>query len=351
MKAVIVHGSNDSYGASRVLLDEVRILSSMGYRVTVAVPSDGPLAQYCDAIGAETVVDPNLLVLRRADLRDAIRVPRIPTYARDADLVVIWTLALSAYAPLLQRAKIPLYVAVHELLAGKVGIAFGRLLAAGRYPVTCCSAAVKSWLQDCGVAEDRLYVTYPIVDSEPRQRIFRSGSQSLKIGVVGRMNGHKGHLEMAEAISHSSLARRQLELILYGGPYPGQERFADEIRNVARKDPRITIIGEVTDVPDHLARLDLVACFPSRPEPFGLVPIEAWISGTRTIGYLDGGAAEVIPTVGGIGFPRSPGIEKFLELVLDNWAGLPPLPTAKDVLPKFSADERASTLSRVIELT
>lgn len=350
MKAVLLHGSNDNYGASKVLLDEVRILVSRGFTVTVIVPTNGPLGPLCHDLGAELIVDEQLIVLRRANITDALGYPKLPTRACDADLLILWTLAMAAYIPHLRMSRIPFYVSVHELLDGLIGRALTALLKLGNFPIVCCSRAVANWIIQSGIDSRRVHVMYPIVSIAVDSVISaRPAPEVLRIGVVGRLNGHKGHLEVINAVQHHLVSvGRDLELRIYGGPFPGQEGAADQIRDAAIRDTRVRMMGEVTDMEIQLQQLDLVACFPRKPEPFGLVPIEAWAAGTRTVGYLDGGAQEVIPSVGGIGFERGVSIHKCLAFVVDRYECLPPLPDSSHVLETYSECSRRNVLDQVI---
>ncbi|SMG36750.1 Glycosyltransferase involved in cell wall bisynthesis [Rhodococcus rhodochrous J3] len=350
MRVVLLHGSNDNYGASRVLLDEVRVLVGLGYDVTVAVPTDGPLRNQCAHVGAQLIVDPTLIVLRKANLRDAIGIPKLPNYAQHADLIVIWTLAMAAYIPALRIAKTRFYVSVHELQENIIGKALCALLARGSYPVVCCSKAVARWVRKEGVEAQRLYVTYPILDFEHPDREPRSKPPSpITVAVVGRLNGHKGHLDVLAALKSPVLANVPIDLRLFGGPFPGQEYAAEEIRTAAIAEDRARLMGEVPDMAEHLRDVDIVACFPTKPEPFGLVPIEAWAAGARSVGFNDGGAGEVLPSVGGIGFERGSSIANCIALVIDNWDRLPDLPNHREVSSQYSLAARRDVLNRVLD--
>lgn len=313
MKITILHGSNDLYGASRVLLNEVDCLHLLGHQVTVVVPSDGPLTESLGECGAKVIVSPQLLVLRRSRLRDMLRPLVLPKAALEADVVILWTLALAAYAPKLSISKKPFYISVHELLLGPLGYWLVRtLLSFGRFPITACSHATKSWLTSAGVDRSRISVTYPFF-SPPAASTSLPHSIAptelvddlFTIAVIGRVNGHKGHKEVALAFLRASKGDSNWRLLIVGSPYPGQEKALLEVQRVCGTDPRITFTGHVHSISDITSRIDLVACFPTKPEPFGLVPIEAWRLGITSAGFDDGGATEVLRLTDGIAIPRS----------------------------------------------
>lgn len=354
MKIAILHGSNDRYGATRVLCEEVNCLVRLGHDVTVFVPHAGPLAESLAHLGdrARVAIDPYLAVLRRSRLVDALRPPSLRLGVADADLVIVWTLALSAYVPILRLRKIPFYVSVHELLPGRIGGVLVRgLLARGRFPVSACSQATAGWLAGAGVAPRRLTVMSPVF-SPVAELPVREPHEPLVIAVVGRVNGHKGHLEVAQAFSSSALRDRNWKLGLFGAPFPGQEGALDRVRDAIARDDRIVYGGEAPSMASLAGTIDAVACFPSKPEPFGLVPVEAWRLGIRSVGYADGGAAEVLPLVGGIGVARTldpvADISAALLVVEASIGQRAALPEPAIVNPVFNEERRVRMVADVI---
>ncbi len=311
MKVAILHGGNDLYGASRVLLGEIQCFLEMGHSVVLVVPTDGPLGGELATMGdrVDVVVEPSLSVLRKSRPQDVLRLPRLPIAVEESDFVVLWTLALAAYVPVLRFRRMNFYLSVHELFEGRLGtFLIRRLVSPGKFPVAACSHATASWLQRSGVSADRIRTMYPVYDPVAQiPRVDVPHNEKLRVAVVGRVNGTKGHLEVAQAFSTELLANSKWQLNLYGSPFPGQERALDELMNVVKNDNRISYHGQVSSFESISVGVDLVASFPNRPESFGLVPLEAWRAGVPTVGYDFGGAAEVLRIVGGVAVPRVTG--------------------------------------------
>ncbi|MDJ0349983.1 glycosyltransferase family 4 protein [Cryobacterium sp. PH29-G1] len=354
MKIAILHGSNDAYGASKVLRQEVECLVALGHDVLVVVPHAGPLATDLAHLrpAVSVVVDPSLVVLRRSKLADLLHPLTLRRDVALADIVVLWTLALSAYIPLLRVRRRRFYVSVHELLLGRVGGLLVRgLLAPGTFPVCACSEATAHWLHDHGVGRDRLTVTSPVF-SEVEAIPTRAVHDPLTLAVVGRVNGHKGHLEVAQAFQSPSLSGSGWKLLLFGAPYPGQDDALEDVRALVQRDPRIEYRGEAASVAAIADEIDAVACFPSTPEPFGLVPIEAWRVGVRSVGFADGGAGEVLPVVGGLGVRRTNSPARDIAAALVGLAislkTQAPLPAPAQVNPFYSAGRRRELIARVV---
>src|SRR5262245_37856197 len=105
MRIAFVHGSNDLYGASNVLLHDVRALIEMGNDVAVQLPYPGPLDSRLRDAGCEVECRP-FPVLRRSNPLDAMRAKPFSNDAPlvAADLAVVHTLAVvPAVVPLLGR--------------------------------------------------------------------------------------------------------------------------------------------------------------------------------------------------------------------------------------------------------
>jgi len=355
MKIAILHGSNDAYGASKVLCHEVECLISLGHEVLVVVPHTGPLAEKLARFGAavSVIVDASLVVLRRSKLTDLMHPLILRSDVARCDLVVLWTLALSAYVPVLRLRRRKFYVSVHEILLGRTGHMLVRtLLAPGQFPVCACSEATADWLHSSGVARDRITVTSPVFPAVEAVS-HRAVHDPITVAVVGRVNGHKGHLEVAQALQSSALSESKMRLLLFGTPYPGQEEALRAVEQLVKLDPRIEYRGEAASVAAIAGEIDAVACFPSTPEAFGLVPLEAWRVGVRSVGFSDGGAAEVLPVVGGVGVARtrSPNqdIVTGLLSLKDSLDAPSPLPAPAEVNPLFSQERRQRLLRRVLE--
>jgi glycosyltransferase involved in cell wall biosynthesis len=350
MKFAILHGSNDAYGASKVLCQEVECLVSLGHEVLIVVPHTGPLSTDLARFGAavSVVIDPSLVVLRRSKLTDLLHPLTLRHDVALADVVVLWTLALSAYIPVLRLRRRRFYVSVHELLLGRVGGLLVRtLLAPGTFPVCACSRATASQ----GVGSDRLTVTSPVFSSVEAVPV-RGVHDPLTFAVVGRVNGHKGHLEVATAFQSTALSGQDWRLLLFGAPYPGQDDALQDVLALVSRDPRIEYRGEAASVAAIASEIDAVACFPSTPEPFGLVPIEAWRVGLRSVGFADGGAGEVLPVVGGIGVSRTDFPDRDITAALLDLSvtlkAHPSLPDPAAVNRLFSQDRRRDLIARVI---
>lgn len=304
MRLAFLHGSNDLYGASRVLAQDVELLLDMGHTVSVTLPEDGPLTSILVDLGAQLEIEP-LRVLRRVRGAATVRLPvRLPAATQSADVTVLWTVALASYLPALRARRRRVICSVHEILSGSAG----RLLAAGTatlsHSLMVNSEATRRWItRDAN--RHRADLAYPL--APVYKPVPRHGGESdvLRILLMGRVNGHKGHLDAVLATRAARAQGVRAEITLLGGSFPGQEHHLAELLAAIEGLPWAHYGGEVPDTRAFVERCDVVLVPTNRPEPFGVVALEAWAAGRRVIASNLGGLLEATDMVEGMTIPAN----------------------------------------------
>ena len=199
----LLHGDGTLYGASRVLLQDVANLHAVGVSTAVYLAMDGPLKAKLEEQGSEVHVVP-LRVLRRVRRFGNIRLPTsLPFGSREHSLVVLWTLSLAGYGPLLRAHKRPHAVSVHELMPGGLGgSTLLRLAASRRTPVQANSHEIARWIRHT-TGTRRVLTAYPqaSLSQVDRDRAGAKEGDRFRCFLVGRVNGKKGHLEAIMAVN------------------------------------------------------------------------------------------------------------------------------------------------------
>jgi glycosyltransferase involved in cell wall biosynthesis len=293
-----LHGSNDLYGASRVLLDDVGMLVHEGARVDVGLPNDGPLTDRLDHEGARVHIE-NLRVLRRVTGSvSSLPAGRLPGFVSTADVAVPWTLAMVPYLPALQARRRPTVCSVHEILPDRRGGALAAAASVLSPRMMANSFATSAWLTRHARRRTHIEVAYPVAPRYDPLPIL-SEPKPLRLLLAGRVNGHKGHLETARTVRCLRDRGVEVELTLAGGAYPGQDRHLSVLQNEIRGASGITYVGEVDDIRSLLRNVHALVIPTTRPEPFGIVALEAWSAGRPVIASDEGGLAEAARLVGG----------------------------------------------------
>jgi glycosyltransferase involved in cell wall biosynthesis len=162
--------------------------------------------------------------------------------------------------------------------------------------------------------------------------------------VLGRLNSWKGQEVLARALAEPGMRDRGAIALVAGDAWPGEERFEQELVNLRDRlglGDRLRLLGFRDDLDTLYGAADVV-CVPStRPEPLGLVALEAAAAGKCVVASDTGGLPEIIRD-GETGRLVAPGSPPALAAALDELADEPGLRSrlaaaaAEDVRGRFS---------------
>lgn len=156
---------------------------------------------------------------------------------------------------------------------------------------------------------------------------------NLTMGFIGTVIQQKGLLQLLRAMTMVPDPRLKLRVV---GGFHGDPVYHAQIRDLAKTDPRIELLGEVppSQVGTVLAGLDLL-CLPSQvPESFSLVLNEAAAAGVPALVSDLGAPPERVSSQSGRVLPANEvraWADTFSELladptILENWRANLPLP-------------------------
>jgi phosphatidyl-myo-inositol dimannoside synthase len=163
-----------------------------------------------------------------------------------------------------------------------------------------------SMLRNIGVAEEKIQIVYPGVDSERfhpaadgsaiRQRFARPGQ--IVLLSVGRHQRRKGHDHAIEAVAALCNELPNLRYVITGDGIE-RDRLEALVTRLGLRE-RVIFVGEVTheELPSYYAACDIFL-HPNRIddgdiEGFGIVFLEAAASGKAVIGGRTGGVPEAV---------------------------------------------------------
>lgn len=310
---LVVHGSDEAYGADRVLYDLLVGLRARGWRPHVMLPDDvspGWLSAQLRAAG---------IPVERAGLAPARRrylAPRaLPAFVRamlrarrrirgraielGACVVHVNTSALLVGALLGRPGGASVVWQVHEIVVRPRPLAaLFRIvppLAAGR--VVAVSDAVRRHLIAVGPFRRRIVtVRNGIPPRDPAPHPGLNGAGPL-VAFVGRLNRWKGYEVFVEAVRLVAPGAPDARFVVAGDPPPGEEWRADDLRQrvaAAGLEGRLQLAGFVEDGAAVFDAADVVVVPSTWPEPFGLVTVEAMRAGCAVIASAHGAAPELI---------------------------------------------------------
>ena len=318
------HSSDELYGSDMVLLNLVRRLNREVFRPHVLLPTDLPYEGRLAAALSEAGVAHESLampVLRRRyfSLRHGPRFAGhlfsgtrgVMRIARKENAVMIhsntnavWGGALAA-----SRLHLPHVWHVHELVTEPALVR--RLIAwmVNRYSqrvVAISHAVADHLLTDAPALAGRITVIYdavdtnrfsPAIDGRALRRAWGVDDDETLVGVVGRISAWKGQDFFLRAFALAAREHPRLRAVIVGDVTPGEDWRRQELQALARElgvADRVLWPGYHNDAPQVMAALDILALPSIRPEPFGMVVIEAMASGKPVVATAHGGPLESV---------------------------------------------------------
>jgi glycosyltransferase involved in cell wall biosynthesis len=306
-RLVLVHSSNEMYGSDRMVIE---VLATLPERLRASsevwLPADSPnsvhtLEPRLSAAG-HTVIFRDLPILRRSRMGlrgllglvvDSFRT--LIAFTRERPDVVY-----CATSATLVVAVIAKFVGVRRIIFHNQEIwedglqaKILRLLASAASDIVAISEASRASL---GERLSSRAVTIPngvpdiCSDGLPQAVADRSGP--LTFLMASRWNDWKGHATLLDAWTTAPAGSR---LLIAGGPPLNGE--AVEVRRLVSVLPNrdsVSVLGEVSDLAQLIAMSDVVVVPSDKPEPFGLIAIEAFACGRAVIASDAGGLADIV---------------------------------------------------------
>jgi glycosyltransferase involved in cell wall biosynthesis len=186
-----------------------------------------------------------------------------------------------------------------------------------------CSQYLAEAMKRAGYKADQMDLVYPGVDIERfRGRVRRTPAEvRAELGIapdvilasmVGNIREWKGqHVVLAALERLAPSIRDRLHVMFIGAATPSDEPFRQALDAAVKRaglERVVSFLGARLDVPDLVNAADLAIHASVKPEPFGLVVVEAMALGKPVIGASTGGPAEVLtPDCGITHDVRDPG--------------------------------------------
>ena len=314
---MILHSSAGLYGADLQLEAIARGLDPERWRALCVLPERGELGDRLEQAGAEVCVHP-LAVLRRAlfhpagglHLAHAVASDRrvLGALARSRGVALVHdnTSVVMSGSAVAKEAGTPHLVHVREIYAGAGGrvaaslwpLLRARLLRADA--LACISSAVArqfSGSSRARVIRDGLPRAPRPLDRETARAQLGIPPERSAIALVGRVSDWKGQDVLIRALAEVPLVERGAVALMAGDAAPGAEGHRRQLEKLAGRlgvAERVRWLGFRLEVDDVWAAADVAVVPSTRPEPLGLVAMEAAAAGLPVVASAHGGVAEVV---------------------------------------------------------
>ncbi len=287
----------------------VRSLPRGEFECHVVVPAEPPLRPELEAAGVQVHVLPMLRISRSHRIVDWV------------GYLLAWPVTVVRLAALLRRLRVDVvhtnswhswYGWAAAALIRRPHVWHGReivvqsraALALERFLIPRFSARVLSMSHAIADQLDGVDVTVVHETADPdefsptragrfRSRVGLADDVAL-VGAAGRVDTWKGFDVLLEAFDTVRTRRAGVALVVAGGVVSGKEATFERLQTRAASIPGARWLGSRDDVPDLLADLDVFVLPSTEPEPYGLVLVEALMSGARVVATDAGGPPEIL---------------------------------------------------------
>lgn len=324
MKNILfIHQSADLYGSDKTLLYLVESIKEEA-KAIVVVPEEGPLTEELKKINIEVFVIPVIKVSRQLftslgifklpfQIFKAVRSLRKKLGNRKVDIIHSNTIAvfLGAFFSKIYRIKHIWHV--HEIIQSPKIVAksypflvdwfsdfvvFNSKASAEHLYKNKLKLKNKSIIIHNGLNRKR-----PFLSKEEqtilRKKLFTTiSTSSIVIGLVGRINRHKGQQFLLNVFSELKKNKsNDIYLLFIGSTIKSQLFLLEELKNqISSKKLKdfVTIVNFQKEIWKFYDCIDIVLVPTTDPEPFGLVAIEGMLSKKPIIASNHGGLKEIV---------------------------------------------------------
>ncbi|MDF2990326.1 MAG: glycosyltransferase [Microbacterium sp.] len=298
-RCIVVHPSDEMYGADRVLLEVLRTVpDDVDLEVWIPTDIDYPERQLSRALADRgiRVRHLSLPIMRRAYLTPR----RLPGLA-------LRTLATAVRVLAARPALVYLNTAAAALVAPPARLSGARVVLHLHEHIDARSRAVVPFLR---FAHRIVAVSAAVADALPpvlrgRTRVVHNGfevippvalpsfTDGVRLVIASRWNAWKGHRVLLDAWDRTG--RDDLHLTVLGDAPPSGE--AVDVPAIVERSPRraqIDVVGRTDDVRGHIDRAHLVVVPSVLPDPLPTIAIEALGAGRAILASDDGGLPEIV---------------------------------------------------------
>lgn len=132
--------------------------------------------------------------------------------------------------------------------------------------------------------------------SEPLSAAVASGRE-IRVGLIGRICPWKGQEVFLRAAARVLDRRPGVRFYVVGAPLFGEDAFESDLRRLASElhiADRVEFTGFQRNIPELIAKLDLVVHASIIPEPFGQVIVQGMAARKPVIATEGGGPSEIL---------------------------------------------------------
>lgn len=322
MRYLFLNCTSDLYGASQMLIRIITRLIKDNNEVIIILPSDGLLVNEVSRIGAKVFIVNAEPTIRKSYFKSPVKFFKlfydlifsffiIRKIAKNnlSDVIVTNTSQTIIGGFVAKSLKIPHFCHVRESYSdyGKVWFLYELFLLHFSDLIICTSKSMmnqfnsKSHNKNVFVVYDGISISDVGDVGEERINKFKEDFNLFGyklVGLVGRIIIHrKGQETFVKAASEIIKKFKNVKFLIVGDCYPGDEHHKEKLVSLINKfnlNDVVILTGQINDINCVHSSIDISVMASGRPEPFGLVTVEAMANKKPVIGTNIGGTVEII---------------------------------------------------------
>ncbi len=306
---LLVHSSNDLYGASKILIKIIEVLIKLGHSVYLVLPEDGPLNNHKSLENVNLSII-NLGIFRKKHFNFLGLVNRficiikstfqIKKIINKYNIDLVYTNTSTVVSPTFAAylKNIPSIFHVHEMPYGsnlytkfltKIFNLFSNKI------ITVSNSTRDFWLKK-GVIHDKITMINNgfNFDFSSTKKIFEN---KVVFTNISRIIPYKGHLFLINLFNEILKNRKDLILQIVGDTLPYYEDYLNKLKLLVREykiEKNVFFLGYRNNIKSILRSSNFFIHTPINPDPFPTVIFEAIQSKTPVISTDNGGAREIL---------------------------------------------------------
>ena len=311
-KILLIHSSNDMYGASRIVLQVIDILIKAKYEVHIILPYNGVLNKIITDKGASCSTY-NLGVLRKKYLNlkglynRFLKIKMAKNYISNyidkhhIDLLYTSTSVIISGGLAAKKRGIPNISHIHEIPTGnKLYEIFTGLFARhfSTKVIAVSNSVAKHWrsyLKKNQLIKVYNGIVFPFAKTPNNTK--KKTDQNITVTSIGRLVPGKGHKYFVEVAKELLKFNNQYQFLIVGDTFSGYESYEEELKKlVTQNDLNQTIhfLGYRTDIEAILSKSDLVFHSSIAPDSLPTVIFEAIKMRVPVVATELAGAVEIL---------------------------------------------------------
>ena len=311
-KILILHSSNDLYGASKIFLQIIELLKSNGHQIHVVLPSKGPLDKLISQIKGTHVSYYSLGVLRKKYLNPLGLINRLVAnvkaikflskYIKDhsIDLVYTNTSTILCGGIAAKKNGVPSIFHIHEIPTGNKLYEFlsGKIINWYSSKVLTVSNSVKKhWLKYIG--DKKITTIYNGIVFKKTDSIIKleRDQDDFVITSVARLIPYKGHSYLIDIANELIKKSTKFKFLIVGDTLSSYVSYEKSVKQKVKDlglENQIKFLGFRNDVSSILKQSDLFIHPAISPDPLPTVLFESLYNDLPSVATNLGGAIEIL---------------------------------------------------------